>query len=152
MLGFRLRLPWNKGSFFRGETKEKENARSSTVVFDILTAIKSLRESLQAADWEAQYQRSFGLPLMYHFLALWPWADGLSLPSFLTYKMEMLLPSPGVYVITKWKMIYKKWSIKHLQSLFVIYQAFKKHLVTFSFGGNKEGFRGVLVLWTFPLA
>ena len=53
-----------------GDTKEKENARSSTVVFDILTAIKSSRESLQAADWEAQYQRSFGLPLMYHFLAL----------------------------------------------------------------------------------
>ena len=29
-------------------------------MFDILTAIKSLRESLQAADWEAQYQRPFG--------------------------------------------------------------------------------------------
>ena len=40
--------------------KKKENARSNTVVFDILTAIKSLRESLQAADWEAQYRRSFG--------------------------------------------------------------------------------------------
>ena len=42
------------------EKKKKENARSNTVVFDILTAIKSLRESLQAADWEAQYRRSFG--------------------------------------------------------------------------------------------
>ena len=81
-----------------GETKEKENARSSTVVFDILTAIKSSRESLRAADWEAQYQRSFGLPLMYHFLALWPWADGLSLPSFLTYKMVIVSP----FVSIRW--------------------------------------------------
>lgn len=31
-----------KGSFFREKKREKENTRSSTVVFDILTAIKSV--------------------------------------------------------------------------------------------------------------